>query len=134
MHDADIRKYNTYKTLFPQFGFDRSGRGLFEGGYNQFNIPYVYGADGKPTHKILKDANGNVIGYEPIAKEQAVVIPSSSTGPIVPPGSVASTDYTPIDEEEEYTNEEYMDQVAPKKLGGKVKKKYSQSSIVRSFK
>jgi len=132
-HKADIRKYNTYKTLFPQYGFERSGKGVFEGGYNQFNIPYVYGANGKPTHKILKDANGNVIGYEPITKEQAAVIPSMSTGPIVEQGAYTSEDYVPIDEEE-YTNEEYMDQVAPKKLGGKVKKKYSQSSIVRAFK
>jgi hypothetical protein len=136
MHDADIRKYNTYKTLFPQFGFQRSGQGVFEGGYNQFNIPYVYGANGKPTHKIIRDSSGNIIGYEPVAKEEVAVIPPSSTGPIVPPGSVSSTDYTPIDEEEQqqYTNEEYMDQVAPKKLGGKIKKKYSQSSIVRAFK
>jgi len=133
MHDRDLRTYNTYKTLFPQFGFDKSGRGLFEGGYNQFNIPYVYGADGKPTHKILKDANGNIMGYEPIAKEQAAVIPSQATPPFVEQGAYTSEDYAPIDEEE-YTNEEYMDQVAPKKLGGKVKKKYSQSSIVRAFK
>lgn len=137
-HDADIRKYNTYKTLFPQFGFERSGKGVFEGGYNQFNIPYVYGADGKPTHKIIKDATGKVIGYQPIVKEEAAVIPSQATSPIVPPGSVTSPEYTsaeyaPIDEEE-YTNQEYMEQVAPKKLGGKVKKKYSQSSIVRAFK
>jgi hypothetical protein len=133
MHKRDLRTYNTYKTLFPQYGFDKSGKGVFEGGYNQFNIPYVYGADGKPTHKIIKDANGNVIGYQPIAKEQAAVIPSMSSGPIVEQGAYTSEDYSPIDEEE-YTNEEYMDQVAPKKLGGKIKKKYSQSSIVRAFK
>ena len=41
--------------------------------------------------------------------------------------------FTAIDEEE-YTNEEYMNQVAPKKNGGKVKNKYVQSSIVRGFK
>jgi hypothetical protein len=134
MHDRDIRTYNTYKTLFPQFGFERSGKGVFEGGYNQFNIPYVYGDDGKPTHKIIKDANGNVIGYQPIAKEQAAVIPSKATPPFVEQGAYTSEEYAPIDDEEEYTNQEYMDQVAPKKLGGKVKKKYSQSSIVRAFK
>ena len=135
-HDADVRKYNVYKTLFPQFGFERSGRGIFEGGYNQFNIPYVYGADGKVTHKIIKDNQGNIIGYQPIAKEEAAAIPPMATPPIVEQTAnqtYAPVDYTPIDEEE-YTNQEYMDQVAPKKLGGKVKKKYSQSSIVRAFK
>jgi hypothetical protein len=110
----------------------------------QPNIPYIYGKDGRPTHKIVYDKDGKtILGYEPYSKGEELFlqetdknyapIPSLSTGPIVPQGSVAPTGYIPIDEEE-YTNKEYMDQVAPKKFGGKVNKKYSQSSIVRAFK
>jgi len=90
---------------------------------------------------LVYDIDGKTIkGYQPVSKEEQVnnvastpVIPPLSTGPVVPQGSVTSTEYVPIDEEE-YTNEEYMDQVAPKKNGGKLNKKYSQSSIVRAFK
>jgi len=128
-HDADLRKYNTYKTLFPQYGFEKSGKGVFEGGYNQFDIPYIYGADGKPTHKIIKDANGNIMGYEPIAKEQTAAIT-----PQTQQNAYNSVGYSPIDEEE-YTNEEYMNEVAPKgRTGKKINKNYSQSSIVKAFK
>jgi hypothetical protein len=133
--NADVRRYNVFKTLFPNYGFEKSGKGVFEGAINQFNIPYIYGNDGKPTHKLIKDANGNTIGYQPVAKEEVASIVESSAVPSnVQQNMYDSSEYAPIDEEEDYTNEEYMNQVAPKKLGGKVKKKYSQSSIVRAFK
>ena len=132
-----------YENLY-NYRYDKMGRAINMNAPFQANIPYIYGADGKITHKIIKDANGKIIGYQPIAKGEAITeqtttpIPSLSTGPIVPPGSVAPVGYVPIDsipaDEEEYTNQEYMDQVSPKKFGGKVNKKYSQSSIVRSFK
>ncbi len=126
-----------YENLY-NYRYDNKGRAINMNPLFQSNMPYVYGPDGKPTHKIVRDSKGNVIDLVPIVKEevakkQNAVIPSQSSGPIVPQGSVAPTEYVPIDEEE-YTNEEYMNQVAPKKNGGKVKNKYVQSSIVRGFK
>jgi len=131
------RELGVYENLY-NYRYDKSGRAINMNAPFQPNIPYIYGADGKPTHRIIKDAKGRIMGYEPIVvdevvTEQTTPIPSLSTGPIVPQGSVTSEEYVPIDEEE-YTNQEYMDQVAPKKFGGKVNKKYSQSSIVRAFK
>jgi len=126
-----------YENLY-NYRYDKMGRAINMNAPWQPNIPYIYGPDGKPTYKIIKDESGRII-YEPVTvkeqvtEEQAASIPSLSSGPIVPQGSVSSTEYVPIDEEE-YTNQEYMDQVAPKKFGGKVNKKYSQSSIVRAFK
>lgn len=126
-----------YENLY-NYRYDNMGRAINMNAPWQPNIPYIYGPDGKPTYKIIKDANGRII-YEPVTvkeqvdEEQVTSIPSLSTGPIVPQGSVSSSEYVPIDDEE-YTNQEYMDQVAPKKFGGKVNKKYSQSSIVRAFK
>lgn len=126
-----------YENLY-NYRYDNKGRAINMNPLFQPNMPYVYGPDGKPTHKIVRDSKGNVIDLVPIVKEevakkQNAVIPSLSSGPIVPQGLVAPTEYVPIDEEE-YTNEEYMNQVAPKKNGGKVKNKYVQSSIVRGFK
>lgn len=131
------RTLGVYENLY-NYRFDNAGRAINMNAPFQANIPYIYGADGKITHKIIKDANNKIIGYQPVTEEEFTTeqispIPSLSTGPIVQQNSVDYIDYIPIDEKE-YTNQEYMDQVAPKKLGGKVKKKYSQSSIVRAFK
>lgn len=127
-----------YENLY-NYRYDNQGRAINMNAPFQPNIPYIYGNDGKPTHKIIyaKDKK-TILGYEPIAKKQAGVIPSLSSGPIVQQGAYNSEGYSPADyapiDEEEYTNEEYMNQVAPKKNGGKLNKKYSQSSIVRAFK
>ena len=137
------RTLGIYENLY-NYRYDNAGRAINMNAPFQPNIPYIYGKDGRPTHKIVYDKDGKtILGYEPYSKgeelflqetdENYAPIPSLSTGPIVPQGSVAPTGYIPIDEEE-YTNKEYMDQVAPKKFGGKVNKKYSQSSIVRAFK
>ena len=131
------RTLGIYENLY-NYRYDNKGRAINMNPLFQPNMPYVYGPDGKPTHKIVRDSKGNVIDLVPIVKEevakkQNAVTPSLSSGPIVPQGLVAPTEYVPIDEEE-YTNEEYMNQVAPKKNGGKVKNKYVQSSIVRGFK
>jgi hypothetical protein len=139
-----------YENLY-NYRYDKMGRAINMNAPFQPNIPYIYDKHGRITHKIVYDKNGKMLGYEPYSKGEELFlqetdenyvpipedgttpIPSLSTGPIVPQGSFAPTGYVPIDEEE-YTNQEYMDQVAPKKFGGKVNKKYSQSSIVRAFK
>jgi hypothetical protein len=123
------------------YRYDNRGRAINMNAPFQANIPYIYGNDGKPTHKIVYDIDGKTIkGYQPVSKKEQVTnvastpsIPSLATSPIVQQNISGPVDYTPIDEEE-YTNEEYMNQVAPKKNGGKLNKKYSQSSIVRAFK
>ena len=123
------------------YRYDNRGRAINMNAPFQANIPYIYGNDGKPTHKIVYDIDGKTIkGYQPVSKKEQVInvastpsIPSLATSPIVQQNISGPVDYTPIDEEE-YTNEEYMNQVAPKKNGGKLNKKYSQSSIVRAFK
>ena len=123
-----------YENLY-NYRYDNAGRAINMNAPFQPNIPYIYGNDGKPTHKIIyAQDKKTILGYEPIGKTSN--IPSFATSPIVEQYAAqtyAPVDYAPIDEEE-FTNEEYMDQVAPKKLGGKIKKKYSQSSIVRAFK
>jgi hypothetical protein len=98
----------------------------------QANIPYIYGNDGKPTHKIIyaKDKK-TILGYQPISKE-AIADISSRTPGFNPNANdkydqmVASDEYSPIAED---------DIMYQERNGGKTKKKkYSQSSIVRAFK
>ena len=132
-HALENRTLGVYENLY-NYRYDKSGRAINMNAPFQPEIPYIYGPNGEITHKKVYDKSGkNIIGYQPVSKEQAAVIPSKATPPFVEQPAYISEDYAPIDEEE-YTNEEYMDQVAPKKFGGKVKKKYSQSSIVRAFK
>ena len=114
------------------YRFDNKGRAINMNAPFQANIPYIYGNDGKPTHKIIyaKDKK-TVIGYQPISKEAAAAIPSEATpgfnpNPNVVSEDIASDEYSPIDEN---------DIMYQERNGGKTKKKkYSQSSIVRAFK
>ena len=114
------------------YRFDNKGRAINMNAPFQANIPYIYGNDGKPTHKIIyaKDKK-TVIGYQPISKEAIASIPSEATpgfnpNPNVVSEAVVSDEYSPIDEN---------DIMYQERNGGKTKKKkYSQSSIVRAFK
>jgi hypothetical protein len=109
------------------YRFDNAGRAINMNAPFQANIPYIYGNDGKPTHKIIyaKDKK-TIIGYQPISKQQAIEIPSGPTPAINPDTNMVSEEYSPIDEN---------DIMYQERNGGKTKKKkYSQSSIVRAFK
>lgn len=137
-HKADVRTYNVYKTLFPQYGFERSGRGRFEGGYADFNIPqnqYPYLND--PNYALVKNSDGslsfkpkNQITSKDQVVEKPVETPSMATNPINGNYSFYndSNDFnlSPIQEREEM--------LPSKRTGGKIRKNYSQSSIVKAFK
>lgn len=128
------RTLGVYENLY-NYRYDNAGRAINMNAPFQANIPYIYGNDGKPTHKIMyaKDKK-TILGYQPISKEAAAVIPSKATPGFNPNVNTnvfsQNEEFIPIDE----NNEEMMNQVAPKKNGGKLNKKYSQSSIVRAFK
>ncbi len=118
------RTLGIYENLY-NYRYDNAGRAINMNAPFQPNIPYIYGNDGKPTHKIVYDKNGKtILGYEPVGK--TTKIPSGATPPIVPEENVDSESYSPIDEN---------DIMYQERNGGKTKKKkYSQSSIVRAFK
>jgi hypothetical protein len=137
-HKADVREYNVYKTLFPQYGFDRSGRGRFEGGYADFNTPQSqYPFYNNPNYALVKNSDGTFtykLKDQVTEDDQVVEQPvqtSSSKTPSFNPNA-------PVYEDDEYEyilkNKEAMDEVAPKRAGGKIRKNYSQSSIVKAFK
>lgn len=66
---------NTYKDRY-----DAAGRLINMNPLFQPNMPYVYGKDGKPTHRIIYDNKGNITNYEPI--DDLTPIPSAATPPI----------------------------------------------------
>ena len=115
-----------YENLY-NYRYDNRGRAINMNAPFQANIPYIYGNDGKPTHKIIyaKDKK-TIIGYQPVSKQQAIEIPSGATPAINPDTNMVSEEYSPIDEN---------DIMYQERNGGKTKKKkYSQGSIVRAFK
>ena len=120
------RTLGVYENLY-NYRYDAAGRLINMNAPFQPNIPYIYGSDGIATHKIVYDKSGkNIIGYEPISKEEASDIPTLATPPTNPEGTVAKDEYSPISED---------DIMYQERNGGKTKKKnYSQSSIVRAFK
>jgi hypothetical protein len=94
----------------------------------QPEIPYIYGPNGEITHKKVYDKSGkNIIGYQPVTKEEAAKVPQQSkTKSIDSKEDVSENEYSPISED---------DIMYQERNGGKTKKKkYSQSSIVRAFK
>lgn len=120
------RTLGVYENLY-NYRYDAAGRAINMNAPFQPNIPYIYGSDGKATHKIVYDKTGkNIIGYEPISKEEASKIPTLATPPTNPEGTAAKDEYSPISEDAIMYQE---------RNGGKTKKKnYSQSSIVKAFK
>lgn len=119
------RTLGVYENLY-NYRYDNAGRAINMNAPFQANIPYIYGNDDKPTHKIVYDKTGkNIIGYTPITEEEEVkTIPSLATAPFNQQSDVAIAD-----------NKDYVPYIATQeKNGGKVNKKYSQSSIVRAFK
>ena len=137
-HKADVREYNVYKTLFPQYGFDRSGRGRFEGGYADFNTPQSqYPFYNNPNYALVKNSDGTFTYKlkEQVTEDDQVVenptTPSMATNPINGNNVVYEDDQyeyiaSPIQERDEM--------LPSKRTGGKIRKNYSQSSIVKAFK
>ena len=132
------RTLGVYENLY-NYRFDNAGRAinmnpLFQpnigivGGVDatQKQVP-VYGPDGTIQYYQLEKTGKNIIGYTPITEEEeeeeeeVKIIPSLATEPFNKQSNVGNEDYVPYIATQE-------------KNGGKVKKKYSQSSIVRSFK
>lgn len=137
-HKADVREYNVYKTLFPQYGFDRSGRGRFEGGYADFNTPQnQYPFYNNPNYALVKNSDGTFTYKlkDQVAEDDQIVenptTPSMATNPINGNNVVYEDDQyeyiaSPLQEREEM--------LPSKRTGGKIRKNYSQSSIVKAFK
>jgi hypothetical protein len=114
------------------YRYDNAGRAINMNAPFQANIPYIYGPNGEITHKKVYDKSGkNIIGYQPISKEEAIKIPSKATPAFNPNTNMVSQDVA----EEEYSPIAEDDIMYQERNGGKTKKKkYSQSSIVRAFK
>jgi hypothetical protein len=98
------------------YRFDPSGRAVNMNPLFQPNMPYMYGPDGEITHIATYDNKGSIKGYVPISEEDE---------------DVTDVQYSTPDDD--YDTTTTTDQVTQRK-GGKTKKNYSQSSIVRAFK
>lgn len=121
------RTLGVYENMY-NYRYDASGRAINMNPLWQPNLPYVYNKAGEPTHKIIYDDNKNIVGYEPITRQSAssstkATIPSAATPPIAYQG------------EEEYLYPIGKDDLIDKyNNGGRIKKSYSQSDILRSLK
>lgn len=136
-HARDVRTYNTYKTLFPQYGFDRSGKGRFEGGFMDWNIPQKYQQSLNPNVKVVRNADGTLSYVKDEETEPTTTATTQRIGST--PGINPNSNIVYQDDDYDYelvpiNQTEVMNEVAPKKYGGKIKKNYSQSSIVKAFK
>jgi hypothetical protein len=135
------RTLGTYENLY-NYRYDKSGRAINMNAPYQANIPTVYSPMGDVTYEAVLDANGKTVGFKPIKTNKPTSTsstekPSLTTNTYVNP---KEQDYISI-EEEENNNEKYLYETSPKnkvapknKYGGKTKKNYSQSSIVKMFK
>lgn len=98
------RTLGVYENLY-NYRFDPSGRAINMNPLFQPNMPYLYSPDGEITHIPEYDEKGKIKGYKKINKEEDKEDLVATT-----------TDKT------------------TQRRGGKTKKNYSQSSIVRAFK
>lgn len=110
-HDARNLEYNVYKNMFPQYGFDSSGRIHNQGPWYQPTIPQIYG--GKATLKQVPvyGTDGQIDHYELQPYNPNDTTTETTTAPYQTPGIVAA-----------------------KKSGGKVTKNNKNSSIVKAYK
>ena len=110
-HDARNLEYNVYKNMFPQYGFDSSGRIHNQGPWYQPTIPQIYG--GKATLKQVPvyGPDGQIDHYELKPYDPNNTTTETTTAPYQTPGIVAA-----------------------KKSGGKVTKNNKNSSIVKAYK
>jgi hypothetical protein len=113
-YDADIMKYKIDRNLFPQFGYDASGRIHNQGPWYKPTIPQIYG--GKSTiQQIPVYKDGKLDHYEMVetgkTTTDTTTLPSSATPPFIPGQGYVS-----------------------KKNGGSVVKNAKNGSVVRGYK
>jgi hypothetical protein len=124
------RELGIYENLY-NYRFDPAGRAINMNPLYQPNMPTVYNKQNNPNMIPVTDAQGNIIRY--VSTDSTVTSPTSTSTSATPAAPVTyslNPDYVPLEE----TQEDVYDEVAPKRKGGKIKKNYSQSSIVRAFK
>jgi hypothetical protein len=127
------RTLGTYENLY-NYRYDASGRAVNMNPLAQYNIPQKYPQYSDPNYRLVQNADGTYSYKKVSGEEVSTKAPSSATPGFNPNSNVAYED-----DEYEYelvpmNQTEAMNEVAPKKYGGKVKKNYSQSSIVKAFK
>lgn len=111
-HDARNLEYNVYKNMFPQYGFDSSGRIHNQGPWFQPNIPQIYGNKATLKQVPVYGPDGKTIDhYELQPYNPNDTTTETTTAPYQTPGIVAA-----------------------KKNGGKVTKNNKNSSIVKAYK
>jgi len=127
------RTLGTYENLY-NYRYDKSGRAVNMNPLAQYNIPQKYPQYSDPNYRLVQNPDGTY-SYKKITGEKDVTeTPSAAT-----PGINSNSNIIQEDDQYEYelvpiSNRDAMNDVAPKKYGGKVKKNYSQSSIVKAFK
>jgi hypothetical protein len=128
------RTLGTYENLY-NYRYDKSGRAVNMNPLAQYNIPQKYPQYSDPNYRLVQNPDGRTYSYKKITGEKDVTeTPSAAT-----PGINSNSNIIQEDDQYEYelvpiSNRDAMNEVAPKKYGGKVKKNYSQSSIVKAFK
>jgi hypothetical protein len=129
------RTLGVYENLY-NYRYDKSGRAVNMNPLAQFNVAQKYPQYNDPNYRLVQNSDGTY-SYKKVSGEEETTTkaPSRST-----PGINPNSNMSYEDDEYEYemipvNNTEVMNEVAPKnKYGGKTKKNYSQSSIVKAFK
>ena len=128
------RTLGVYENLY-NYRYDKSGRAVNMNPLAQFNVAQKYPQYNDPNYRLVQNADGTY-SYKKVSGEAVATKAPSRYTPGINPNSNMSYE----DDEYEYemipvNNTEVMNEVAPKnKYGGKTKKNYSQSSIVKAFK
>jgi hypothetical protein len=80
-HDARNLEYNVYKNMFPQYGFDPSGRIHTQGPWYQPNIPQMYGNKATLKQVPIYGADGQIDSYKlvPIGDDDTTEPGSTAT-------------------------------------------------------
>jgi hypothetical protein len=127
------RTLGVYENLY-NYRYDKSGRAVNMNPLAQFNVDQKYPQYNDPNYRLVQNADGTYSYKKVSGKEEVATKAPSMSTPGINPNSNMSY------EDNEYemipaNNTEVMNEVAPKnKYGGKTKKNYSQSSIVKAFK
>jgi hypothetical protein len=107
------RTLGTYENLY-NYRYDKSGRAVNMNPLAQFNVLQKYPQHNDPNYRLVQNPDGRTYSYKKITGEKDVT---------------EDDDYEVVPVSNKETTE-----VASNKYGGKVKKNYSQSSIVKAFK
>jgi hypothetical protein len=129
------RTLGVYENLY-NYRYDKSGRAVNMNPLAQFNVAQKYPQYNDPNYRLVQNADGTY-SYKKVSGEEETTTKAPSR---YTPGINPNSNISYEDDEYEYemipvNNTEVMNEVAPKnKYGGKTKKNYSQSSIVKAFK